>query len=107
MSKKFHIALGVSNINESISDYSKRLSCDPCVIVPNEYALFRTETLNVSIRQSNTTGLRHLGWEDPSASTFSEENDTNNIPWERFSQSDQLDEILSLWPNAEIKGTPS
>lgn len=103
MTKKFHIALGVSDIEASITDYSHRLGTEPCVVVPDTYALFRTEALNISIRKSETIGLRHLGWEDPNAPTFTEEPDVNNIPWEHFSEADQLNEILSFWPHANIK----
>jgi len=103
MNKKFHIALGVTDINASIEDYSSRLGCKPCAIVKDTYALFRTETLNISIRKSDTVGLRHLGWEDSSATDFSEETDVNNILWERFAASDQIDEILDIWPNAIIQ----
>ena len=100
---KLHIAISTSKINETIGEYSIRLGAKPCVIIQNEYALWRTETLNVSIRQDNACAdgeLRHLGWEDDSAQTISEEKDVNNITWERFSAQQQADEINSLWPEA-------
>ena len=96
--KKFHLALGVKNIQESIEDYTKRLAADPIIVIPNEYALFRTESLNISIRKSATVGLRHLGWEDEKANTFTEDKDCNDITWERFNQSDQIKEIQDTWP---------
>ena len=88
---------------KTIKDYSVRLGMEPCSYVKNEYALWRTDSLNVSIRQdqSCTPGaLRHLGWEDDTASSFSEEIDVNGITWEKFSAQQQADEINELWPEA-------
>ncbi|MFW5442696.1 MAG: hypothetical protein ACKE51_00090 [Methylococcaceae bacterium] len=101
--KKLHIAISTNKIEETIKDYSLRLGIEPCSYVKNEYALWRTDSLNVSIRQdkSCTPGeLRHLGWEDDSATNFSEEKDVNGITWERFSAQQQADEINELWPEA-------
>ena len=66
---KSHIAIGVSDITRSVAYYSKRLGCAPEVVVQNEYALWRTDSVNFSIRRDtqNTGKLRHLGWEDSSA----------------------------------------
>lgn len=104
--RKIHIALGVSSITDSIADYTQRLAVQPQVIVPDEYALWRTATLNFSIRQipaSEVPGLRHLGWEDDAASAFTDTRDCNGILWEEFGPEQQLQEILELWPNAQIK----
>ena len=101
--KKLHIALSTNKIEETIKDYSLRLGMEPSSYVKDEYALWRTDSLNVSIRQdeSCTPGeLRHLGWEDDTASNFSEEKDVNGITWERFSAQQQADEINELWPEA-------
>ncbi|SHN91929.1 hypothetical protein BHECKSOX_2428 [Bathymodiolus heckerae thiotrophic gill symbiont] len=101
--KKLHIAISTNIIEETIKDYSVRLGMEPCLYVKNEYALWRTDSLNVSIRQdqSCTPGeLRHLGWEDDEASNFSEEKDVNGITWEKFSAQQQADEINELWPEA-------
>lgn len=105
--RKLHIALGVSSLSDSIADYTQRLLTQPCVIVPGEYALWRTEGLNVSIRQipvGEVPGLRHLGWEDSAASNFTETRDCNGILWEEFSAEQQMQEILALWPEAEVRG---
>ena len=100
--KRFHIALGVADIERSITDYTARLGAAPTRVIPGEYALWRTETLNVSIRR--TPGppgqLRHLGWEDDSAPAFSESTDTNGIVWERFSTEQQDREIEAVWPSS-------
>lgn len=101
--KKIHIAISTDNIEESIKDYSARLGVQPCSFIPNEYALWRTDSLNISIRQDPTCipgSLRHLGWEDSLASEFSEEKDVNGITWERFSANQQADEINEIWPEA-------
>jgi len=96
--QRFHLALGVADIAASVRDYSARLGCEPEVVVEGEYALWRTHALNVSIRRSGEIGLRHLGWEDDSASTFSKQADINGIVWEHFSAELQQREIRALWP---------
>ncbi len=104
--KKLHIAISTNRIEESIKDYSARLGVEPCSQMPNEYALWRTDSLNFSIRQDSSCApgeLRHLGWEDDSAPAFSEEKDVNGIGWERFSAQQQADEINHLWPAAEYR----
>jgi len=104
--KKLHIAISTNKIEETIQDYSARLEMEPCSLVPGEYALWRTETLNVSIRQDPNCApgiLRHLGWEDPSAPEFSQETDINGIVWERFNAQHQADEINELWPKINYK----
>jgi hypothetical protein len=100
---KFHIALGVVDMAASVPEYSRRLGCEPQIVVPNEYALWRTATLNFSIRRvlAGEAGvLRHLGWEDPEAGVFSTETDVNGVLWERFAPEHQRDEILTIWPAA-------
>lgn len=104
--KKLHIAISTDKIDETIADYSVRLGMQPCSSVPGEYALWRTETLNVSVRQDPTCkagSLRHLGWEDPEASEFSQETDVNGIVWERFAAQHQADEINEIWPQARYQ----
>jgi len=104
--KKLHIAISTNKIEETIKDYSVRLGSPPCSFVANEYALWRTDSLNFSIRQDSncaTGELRHLGWEDDSAPSFSEEKDVNGITWERFSAQQQADEINALWPEVNYK----
>jgi hypothetical protein len=100
---RFHIALCVASIEDSVRDYSARLGCAPEIIIPNEYALWRTDALNFSIRrvQANEAGaLRHLGWEDPDAVAFGTETDVNGVLWERFAPEHQQNEIRMIWPHA-------
>lgn len=107
--RKLHIALGVSSLSDSIADYNQRLSAQPCVTVPDNYALWRTDTVNFSIRQvspDEIPGLRHLGWEwtgEGALTSFSETRDCNGIVWEEFNAEQQLQEILARWPNAEVR----
>jgi len=103
--RTLHLALAVSNIEQSVADYSARLGVLPAVVVSGEYALWRTEALNLSIRKiSETSGsLRHLGWEDTEAGEFSTETDCNGIIWEKFAASHQAQEINEIWPSANYQ----
>ena len=104
MTKKFHIAIEVKDIADSVDDYSKRLGCKPEVVIENEYALWRTDIINFSIKIGTSPAkLRHIGFEDNSASNFSEETDVNGLVWEKFSAEQQKNEINNLWGNADSK----
>lgn len=100
MMKKLHISIAVASIEESVKDYSARFEQKPDLVIDRTYALWRTPTLNFSIREesANTGKLRHLGWEDASAASFTADNDVNGIPWENFNPHNQADEINSIWP---------
>ena len=103
---KLHISISTDKIEETIADYSARLGMQPCSSIPGEYALWRTESLNVSVRQDPTCkagSLRHLGWEDSSASEFTQDIDVNGIVWERFTAQHQADEINEIWPQAKYQ----
>lgn len=99
--KKFHIAIAVADINKSVSDYSLKLGCNPEIIIPNEYALWRTETLNFSIRKTiEIPGtVRHVGWEDSNALCFEKSTDVNGLVWEKFTVEQQVQEIQEAWPD--------
>ncbi|MBL1294621.1 MAG: hypothetical protein COB61_012235 [Thiotrichales bacterium] len=101
--KRIHIALSTTNIAASVADYSQRLNCEPSVVIDNEYALWRTATINLSIRHDakyKSGELRHLGWEDSSATEFTSTTDVNGILWENFSAKEQAKEIKEIWPGA-------
>jgi hypothetical protein len=102
MSKKFHIAVAVKDIEATVQEYSRRLGVVPTLVVADEYALWRTETLNFSIRKTKDAPgtVRHVGWEDPTAAGFTRETDANGLVWERFTEQDQQAEIVQLWPTA-------
>lgn len=97
--KRFHFALNVRDLKKSVRDYSRRLGCKPSVIIPKKYALWRTSSLNFSIRVASPAGkLRHLGWEVGTAKLFSKNKDKNGVIWERFTAAQQRAEIRALWP---------
>lgn len=101
--KKLHLAIATQDIAATVKDYSERLNAKPCLIVEGEYALWRTDTLNLSIRQDNNFApgsLRHLGWEDSAATEMTSETDVNGILWERFTKEQQAEEIKEIWSDA-------
>jgi catechol 2,3-dioxygenase-like lactoylglutathione lyase family enzyme len=107
--KKLHLALSSSDIAASVADYSARLGCRPALVIEGTYALWRTETLNLSIRHAPEVApgqLRHLGWEDDEAQAFTTEVDVNGITWERFAARHQAEEIQAAWPgtNYQVEG---
>ena len=97
--RRIHLAIAVADLQASITDYSARLGTDPEVVIPGEYALWRTDTINLSIRntEEDPGTLRHLGWEDDAASQFSTDTDCNGIVWELFAAHHQAEEIRDLW----------
>lgn len=103
--RRFHIALGVKDIEESVKEYSRRLEAEPELIVPGQYALWRTDSLNLSIRKvdEGIGTVRHLGWEDESASIFTAEHDVNGLLWEHFSAKQQALEIRHTWTFVEYE----
>jgi hypothetical protein len=99
--RKIHLAIATRQLDETVADYSERLGCAPCIVISGEYALWRTEILNLSVRLDPGCEpgiLRHLGWEDGDATEFSRSTDVNGIVWENFSASHQADEIVAAWP---------
>ncbi len=101
--KKFHIALSVIEFEKTVEDYGRRLNSNPCVLVPGIYALWRIPEINFSIRKSDKVELRHFGFENDEAASFSQEKDVNGLIWECFSATHQNEEIKSLWPDAEFE----
>jgi hypothetical protein len=102
--RRVHIALAVRELNDSIRDYSARLGVEPCCVVEGKYALWRTETLNLSISVDLAAAgrLRHLGFEDPDTPAASVATDVNGIEWERFTEAQQREEIRRKWPHARF-----
>ncbi len=102
--RRIHLAISVSDIAESVVEYSNKLGEKPVLVVP-EYALWRTSTVNLSIRKTDSApgSVRHLGWEDAEASEFTVETDCNGIVWENFAASHQADEINELWPGTNYE----
>ena len=107
--KKLHIALGVSDIEQSVLEYSTRLNQEPDLVISGEYALWRTNTLNMSIRRvpdEKSGQLRHLGWENPEATAFTAAEDSNGILWEEFTAQQQASEIERAWPGTQYQPKP-
>ena len=102
--KKLHLAIATQDITATVKDYSDRLNAEPCLIVKGEYALWRTDTLNLSVRQDDKFPpgtLRHLGWEDNTATEMTAETDVNGILWECFTKEQQAEEIREIWSDAD------
>lgn len=97
--KRFHIALAVQDLDDSIRDYSQRLGQAPNAVVAGKYAMWRTELLNFSINQlpERAGQLRHVGFEDDAANGFSSSRDVNGIEWEHFSAADQDQRIVDTY----------
>lgn len=102
--KRIHVAIATHDIATTVQDYSNRFGCEPAVVIPGEYALWRTGLLNFSVRQDTARQpgtLRHLGWEDDAVAAFATETDCNGILWERFAAHHQAAEINDIWPDAQ------
>lgn len=100
--KKLHLALGVADIEATVSDYTQRFGQGPDLVIPGTYALWRTAHLNVSVRctgNDEVGKLRHLGWETDDAESFTSETDCNGILWEHFTAKHQAQEIKEAWPD--------
>jgi catechol 2,3-dioxygenase-like lactoylglutathione lyase family enzyme len=97
--KRFHIALAVANLDESISDYSRRLGQPPSAVVPGQYAMWRNDLLNFSINEKPEQAgqLRHVGFEDDAAEGYSSSVDVNGLEWELFSAAEQDARIVSAY----------
>lgn len=100
--KRVHIAIGTSDVEATIQDYTRRVGAAPCVVVPGEYAMWRTDILNLAIRKvTGAAGtVRHIGFEEDGVEGFVETKDVNGITWECFSPQEQDRMILDLWPDA-------
>ncbi|MGH1540002.1 MAG: hypothetical protein ACRBHB_06250 [Arenicella sp.] len=104
--KKLHLAISTDDIASTVKDYTDRMGCKPCFVVPEQYALWRTESINLSVRndQSCKPGqLRHLGWEDDNATAFTADKDVNGVLWECFNAQHQAEEIEQAWPGTAYK----
>lgn len=97
--KRFHIALAVAKLDESIADYSRRLGQPPSAVVPGQYAMWRTDLLNFSINEKpeKSGQLRHVGFEDDASDGYSSSVDVNGLEWELFSVAEQDARIISTY----------
>ena len=100
--KRFHIALGVSDIEATVRDYTTRIGDPPVTLIAGAYALWRTTSINLFIRKVDSAQsglLRHLGWKDDTSPAFSCEPDVHGILWERFTADQHQEEIKQTWPS--------
>src|SRR3970282_2890066 len=98
--KRLHLALGVEDIERSVADYTQRLGHEPDLVIPNAYALWRTDSLNVSVRRTGAEEagkLRHLGWESDDAAAFTSDVDCNGIRWESFAAEQHAAELKGIY----------
>jgi catechol 2,3-dioxygenase-like lactoylglutathione lyase family enzyme len=97
--KRFHIALAIRSLDESITDYTARLGQAPSVVVAGKYAMWRTDLLNFSINQmpERAGQLRHVGFEDDAVEGFFSAADVNGIEWESFSRKEQDARIVETY----------
>jgi catechol 2,3-dioxygenase-like lactoylglutathione lyase family enzyme len=97
--KRFHIALAVADLDQSIADYSERLGQAPTVVVPSKYAMWRTDLLNFSINEllARAGQLRHVGFEDDNATGYQASRDVNGLEWEWFSAEEQDRRIVETY----------
>lgn len=97
--KRFHIALAVRDLQESIADYSARFNQEPAAVVEGKYAMWRTDLLNFSINQmpEKAGQLRHVGFEDDAVEGYSSTIDANGIEWESFSRKEQDERIVAAY----------
>lgn len=104
--KRFHIALAVRRLEDSIADYTRRLGQAPQAVVPGKYAMWRTELLNFSINEmpDRAGQLRHIGFEDDGVVGYTSSTDVNGLLWESFSPSDQDDRIVETY-GVPVKAT--
>ncbi len=93
--KKFHISIAVADFTKSVTDYNKRIGQEAEMVVPNKYALWRTEQVNFTIVYNpHLSGqVRHLGFEETQVNFILEDKDCNGITWQKFSHKNQLEEI--------------
>ena len=104
--KKLHLAISTDSLAATIKDYSSRLGAKPCLVIAEEYALWRTATLNISVRRDESYSpgsLRHLGWEDSGAIVMTAETDVKGIVWERFTAEQQAEEIREIWSEVDYQ----
>lgn len=102
---KVHIAISVKDIKTSIKEYSEFLQSSPALVIADEYVLWRTDELNLSLRKTNEEVgvIRHLGFEDDKLKGFDEFKDSNGVVWELFNKQAQANEINELWPDAKYR----
>ena len=101
--KRIHIAITISDLTDSIIEYSTKFGTDPICTVKDTWALWLTPELNFSIevKPEQAGEIKHIGFEDPSAESMIREKDINGLEWENFTIEQQKELIFKIWPHAE------
>jgi hypothetical protein len=96
---KTHLAIAVSDIAASVAEYTTMLAQEPDLVIDGQYALWRTASLNLSIRKTgqNAGTVRHVGFERDDAESFTVLTDSNGLVWETFNKHHQAEEIRAAW----------
>ncbi len=98
MTRRFHIALAVDDVDSVVRDYTERLGAPPVQQVPDTYALWRTPEINLSISKGEGgVRLRHVGFEDDGAPEKTTATDCTGLVWERFAPDHQDAEIEKVY----------
>jgi hypothetical protein len=99
MTRRFHIALAVEDVEDVVGDYTERLGAPPVQHIAGTYALWRTPEINLSISQADAgaSALRHVGFEDSTVTEKTYATDRTGLLWERFSPALQDAEITQVY----------
>lgn len=97
--RRIHVALAVDDLDATVADYTARLGAPPVAVVPGAYALWRTGEVNLSVNADTRADgrLRHLGFEDDTATGQREDHDVNGILWETFSPQWQDEGVVRVY----------
>lgn len=97
-SKRFHMTLQVPNLDQSIIEYSEIFNQEPCCVIPQRLALWRTPELNFLLRDSGKKRMAvlQLGWEYDYLDNSQRFKDINQLSWLFFATHMQDDAINQL-----------
>lgn len=96
---KVHLAVAVTDLEISVAEYTRLIGAAPDLVIPGQFALWRTPILNMSLRCTGQAAgtVRHVGFERDDATRFEEYRDVNGLTWETFNKHHQADEIRAVW----------
>ncbi|WGK69763.1 hypothetical protein P0082_02555 [Candidatus Haliotispira prima] len=104
-SKRFHVTLQVSDLNDSIRDYREIFGEDPCYVIPGYLGLWRTGELNFLLwaKPKHRTAIVQFGWEFDYLDSNQRFKDCNQLSWLFFSAETQNDFINRLKTEPEYR----
>jgi catechol 2,3-dioxygenase-like lactoylglutathione lyase family enzyme len=99
VTRTFHIALAVEDVDRVVDDYRQCLGQDPVHHVAGEYALWRTPQINLSISTARPgeDRLRHVGFADTDVPDKTYATDCTGLMWESFAAAHQDAEIAQIY----------